>query len=208
MSNLLKKLKKAVINTPFGKKTIVFRPVEDTMEVEGSEVIGATYLCDFHCPYGKVCQYLPDPRNPENKEYKFCDLCAELGDKAMDEEGIDYSLFRTMVPCEGEIERVFGEDIPSITDIILKANPMYSLSSIIDKVCPGMCEFYDPEHSQCGCDNPLCILTGLWKGSKDSTKGVNVLEISDDDVQRITKETEEAAEERRNRAIKESKEGN
>ena len=206
MSNL-KKLKVAVIETPLGKRRMTFRPVEDKTIIEGTneQLIGGEYLCDVHCPYGKVCQYLPDPRHPENKEYKFCDLCAELGDRAGDEENEDYSIFRTMVPCDGEIERVFGEDMPKIMDILMEANPMYSLNQIIDAVCPGFCEFYDGEHSQCGAHNSLCILSGLWKGAHID-KSIPQLDILDSTREEIQKESEEAAQKRREERIKELKE--
>ena len=132
-------------------ESIVFKPVE----IDTSRCI----VCD-KCYYTKLCRYLPDPRYMNNKDYCFTDYCSDL---SVDNNGSNTELCN-MIPLEGELERVFKDK--NIFKNIIDSDPLYKLSELIDKACPGMCEFYNKDHSGCSVDNKLCIFRELFINSK------------------------------------------
>lgn len=144
----MEKLKRVKIMTPEGEKYITYRPVEN-INVD-------QLLCDSECQYGKVCGKIPDPRKPENEEYCFTDFCNSLGEG--DGESDKLTL---MVPMEGELENIF-KDRKDILQIIVGKDPIIKLSEAIEKCCPGMCDMYNSEHTECKLDNRMCIFRNLF----------------------------------------------
>lgn len=133
-------------------KSIVFKPVE--ME-EGGKIV-----CD-KCYYSNICRYIPDPRNIGNKDYCFTDYCSDL---SVDNSGNSTDLCN-MIPLEGELEKLFTDK--SIFENIVSKDPIYRLSDLINKACPGMCEYYTEDHSNCSLNNKLCIFRELFIKNKD-----------------------------------------
>lgn len=152
------KLKRIKVMTPKGEKFIVYRPI-DEIPTDG-------IICDVKCPYGEICGKLPDPRNPEDKDLCFIDFCNTLGEDEGDDEKIS-----TMVPNDGEMENLF-KDEKDILQFIIESNPVYKLSDIIDSCCPNICEYYNPDHTDCNIENKMCLIRGLFfkrkKGKKDN----------------------------------------
>lgn len=154
----MNKLKRVKVSTPDGDKYIMFRPV---IELPSDKLI-----CVSDCPYGEICGKLPDPRDPQNKELCFADFCNSLGEgEGEDEELVGF------VPVDGELEKVFLFDKDILKVMIKDENPMYRLSDIINKCCPGVCDLYSPDYEHCTIKNKMCLLRGLF--IKESFKGNN-----------------------------------
>lgn len=167
----MKKIKRVEVNTPKGTRLFTMRPTTDELE-EGE------LFCDSICPYGaNVCTRLPDPRYPENSDLCFCDFCDSLGET-------DASC-SSMVPLDGEIERVFP-DFPDIIKILGEEDPLIKVGEVIDSVCAGGCDLYNKDHSGCTAENSLCILKQILKdknfGKKPKRINTNVDEDNKDTV--------------------------
>ena len=85
-------------------------------------------------------------------------------------EGEDEELVG-FVPVDGELEKVFLFDKDILKVMIKDENPMYRLSDIINKCCPGVCDLYSPDYEHCTIKNKMCLLRGLF--IKESFKGNN-----------------------------------
>ena len=160
---MIKKLKTVKVQTPKGTVELQFRPGERFLNQSQDETIS---ICDLDCPYAKICGHLPDPEYPD--ELKFNDLCTRIGDVAETQEDMDIKYYH---PVEGTIENELGEIFPEILEVIKEKNPLFRLDTIIDRICPGMCEDYNREHTNCGKKNILCILTDLFIGPQKEADG-------------------------------------
>lgn len=162
----LKKLKKVKVMTPKGERYLTFAPV-DSVPVDD-------IVCTTKCPYGKICDKLIDPRNPDKfDEYVFTDFCSELGLLNLDNSGgstgeNNEENLLCMVPVKGTIEEAFSKDYPDIFTQIIDKNPLVNVKDFIDSVCSGWCGSYNSEYSNCKSSNKLCMLNGLFmKQEKD-----------------------------------------
>ena len=76
------------------------------------ENIGEEELVCDRCSYSDICERLPDPRNPENPELSFEDLCGDLGEmEKPGQDETDYGrleLFNSM-PAPGSLEAIYPE---------------------------------------------------------------------------------------------------
>lgn len=145
---------KVKVSTPKGDRYLMFQPFDDTEKME-------KLPCESVCPYGiKVCEAMPDPRDPSNKAKCFANWCTELGREA-DQDKI---LVRS-VPAAGTIESSLG-DFKEIYQALLEKNPMVRLTEVIDCVCSGGCDMYNESHSNCNHENKFCILRNLFKNER------------------------------------------
>lgn len=120
--------------------------------------------CEADCQYFKVCRLLPDPENLDAYDrYRFCDFCGRKGDLAQTEEDRE---IRKMVPVPGCLENELGDVMPKILEVVKEKNPLVYLSDVIDSVCEFQCDMYDPQHSQCGAGNSMCLLQDLFIKAK------------------------------------------
>ena len=69
-------------------------------------------LCYTRCSYSDICEHLPDPRNPEDPELSFEDLCGDLGEMGKPgQDETDYErleLFNS-IPAPGSLETIYPE---------------------------------------------------------------------------------------------------
>lgn len=165
-SENLKRLKNAKIQTPNGEINIEFRPViiKDDEPDEMKNRLLSGYVCDYDCSYKNICGKLYDPTT-EDKSGSLVDLCEKIVNDNTD--------FANMVPVEGTLE-----NIPGFEDIFnqnLKKDPVFHLSTIIDRLCPMSCPLYDKEHSNCNRseNNYSCILNQLLLSKNDSEDAVD-----------------------------------
>ena len=170
--------KRVKVDTPKGERYLTFRHVQSLITKDGeNKVVGVD--CDKQCPYGKICEFFPDPRHLGDKNYAFCDFCADSG-KDIDAEGADGSLhtdeLKAYVPEERTIENNLGDVFPEITDIIQEKNPLIRLSTVIDGVCEGLCSMYNKEHTECNVCNGLCLLHGLFTGIRKENEEGDIVE--------------------------------
>ena len=148
----IKKLKKCKVTTPKGDRFLTFRPVSADIPLD-------QLICDAECPYSKVCDKLPDPRNPEDKDLCFMDFCGNLGDEESSQELGD------MVPVDGTIEEALS-DFPDIFQILIERNPVVRLKKIVDNFCSTWCDVYQSDYSMCCSENKSCIMNELFLGQK------------------------------------------
>ena len=148
---MIKKLINVPVETPKGKKDVKF------YQLTGDDTEGAR-ACEKLCPYAEVCDKIPDPRDPQNKERSFLDFCGELSESE-DEKFID------VIPCENSIENSLSDVIGDMYQKLIERNHLVSVGKAIDKICPGWCDSYDKEHSACKVTNKSCMLKNLF--SKD-----------------------------------------
>ena len=149
----IKKLKKCKVNTPKGEIFLTFRPVSSDIPLD-------QLICDAECPYSKVCDKLPDPRNPEDKDLSFMDFCGNLGDEE------ETQALSDMVPVEGTIEEAFLSEFPDIFQILIDKNPVVKLKNIVDSFCSTWCDVYQSDYSMCCSENKACIMNDLFLGKK------------------------------------------
>lgn len=97
--------------------------------------------CDF-CTYQNICDDISDPRGVDG--CTFLDYCSGL------EDGL--------VPMDGTIEKVMKVDT---LGAMIKKDPEVKVSKVIDTVCPGLCDSYKKDHSECNSTNRTCILRSL-----------------------------------------------
>ena len=109
------------------------------------------YVCDELCPYYGLCNDIPDPRDIENTSKSFLDFCEQS------EDGNYY------IPIEGSIEEYLDKKGYDMFQSILEYNPKIEITKLIDKVCSGWCENYDPSHCNCKSTNYTCILKNLFE---------------------------------------------
>ena len=155
MSNKFKRVK---VVTEKGDRFITFKPVDLNDNLE-------ELVCEKSCPYSKICDKIPDPRNMKDKNLKFLDFCGEAEDEK------DNTSLGNMVPLEGTVEEFF-KDYPDIFQILIKNNTMVGIKDIIHRVCSGWCESYNKELSNCNSSNSICWLQDLFINhiSKDEKK--------------------------------------
>ena len=149
---MIKKLINVPVETPKGKRLVKF------FQFSGDDTEGARPCEDF-CPYADICDKIPDPRDPENKERSFLDFCGELAENE-DEKLID------VIPCENSIESSLSDVVGDIYQTLIDKKHLVSVGEAIDKICPGWCDSYDKEHSACKVTNKSCILSNLFSGKK------------------------------------------
>lgn len=149
---MIKKLINVPVETPKGKRLVKF------FQFSGDDTEGARPCEDF-CPYADICDKIPDPRDPENKERSFLDFCGELAENE-DEKLID------VIPCENSIESSLSDVVGDIYQTLIEKKQLVSVGEAIDKICPGWCDSYDKEHSACKVTNKSCILSNLFSGKK------------------------------------------
>ena len=114
-------------------------------------------ICKAYCPYYGLCDKIPDPRDINNITLSsFMDFC-------MDYVGSDENSF---IPIEGSIEEFLDKEGYDLYQSILKYNPRIELKTVIDKVCKGWCESYDPSYCNCKSSNFTCILRNLFENNK------------------------------------------
>ncbi len=157
MSNKVKRLKTIDVNTPSGIKTITMVPV--MINLEEDKISITETFCATCCPYGSICGKLRDPRDPKNKEKNLADWCNEVS--FTDETLECTNEFAMMHPMEGEIEKLYDEKSEPFKQL-LEYNPLINLNTFIDNVCPGFCDRYDKDHSNCSFDNEFCICKSLF----------------------------------------------
>lgn len=152
-----RKLRRVEVPTPNGTKKITYGFGQNGGKADNEEI----NVCATDCTYYNLCRWLPDPEHQDDFEnWRFCDFCTRKGDEAETEEERE---IRRMVPLPGELENVLGENgVPRVLSVIAKKNPIVYLNDVIDNVCDKICDMYDPEHSSCGCNNPMCILQDLF----------------------------------------------
>ena len=149
---MIKKLINVPVETPKGKRLVKF------FQFSGDDTEGAR-PCEDLCPYADICDKIPDPRDPENKERSFLDFCGELAENE-DEKLID------VIPCENSIESSLSDVVGDIYQTLIEKKQLVSVGEAIDKICPGWCDSYDKEHSACKVTNKSCILSNLFSGKK------------------------------------------
>lgn len=152
----VKRLKSITVDTPSGKKTITMVPV--LVNFDEDKIAITDTFCSTCCPYGSICGKLKDPRDPNNGK-TLTDWCNEISftDDSLENTN-DYAI---MHPMEGEIERLYDEESSPFKQL-LQLNPVVNLNTFIDNVCPGFCDKYNKDHSNCGLDNDFCICRGLF----------------------------------------------
>ena len=156
---MIKKLVNVPVETPKGKKTVKF------FQFTADDTEGAR-ACEKLCPYADICDQIPDPRCPENKERSFLDFCGELSEND-DEKFVD------VIPCEGSIETSLSDVIGDVFQTLIERRHLVSVPDAIDKICPGWCDSYDKEHSACRVTNKSCMLTNLFFGSKKNDESAD-----------------------------------
>lgn len=162
----MEKQKRVKIETEDGTKYITYRPVESIPE--------KNTICNVYCRYSKICGRIPDPRNMDDEDSSYLEFCNSLGDNLGVEEDEKTNnkgteCLSAMIPIEGSLEELY-KDRKDILQIIIGKDPIYKLSDIIDNCCPGICEFYSADHSDCSIDNGMCILRGLLLNKKTVKK--------------------------------------
>jgi hypothetical protein len=163
------KFKRVKVVTEKGDRFITFKPVDLKDNLE-------ELVCEKNCPYSKICDKIPDPRNMNDKNLKFLDFCGEAEDER------DNTSLGNMVPLEGTVEEFF-KDYPDIFQILIKNNTMVGIKDIIHRVCSGWCENYNKEMTNCKSTNSICWLQDLF---------INHISNEDNDKQgeNINKEVE------------------
>lgn len=164
---MAKKLKRVKVMTQKGERVLVFRPIKD---IPTEQVI-----CETECPYGKICDKIIDPRNPNNPDFKFTDFCGDLGEIMEEESESEKSKNEDLteyVPVEGTIEENLY-DFPDIFQTLIEKNPMVRISDVIDKCCSSWCDSYTKDHSNCNTKNKLCIMHDLFKNDRFVKKDDN-----------------------------------
>lgn len=138
------KIRVVNVDTPVGKRELTF--VLELRRKNGS--------CCGLCPYEDVCGQLPHPGKLDDPVYSFADFCRE----ALDPETTGS---RDFVPKLGTLEQNLSDVIDPFK-ILVEKNRHFPLTTFIDHVCSGICADYDPEHTQCSCNNKFCLLRDLF----------------------------------------------
>lgn len=161
-SNSNTKKVRVKIVTPVGIRYLTFipKPINESSINES--------LCNI-CSYGtSICDNLSCPIDPNDENIRFSDFCTGLGSGEIlksdgTEETMDLSNY---YPEEGTIEKELG-DIIDINGCSIKFGRQVKITEVIDCICPGGCDLYNKEHSQCTSSNHICILRDLLKTRSD-----------------------------------------
>lgn len=117
-------------------------------------------FCQAYCSYYGFCDKIPDPRDIHNITLSsFMDFC-------MDCVANDEVNGNSLIPIEGSIEEFLDKEGYDLYQSILKYNPRVEIKTVIDKVCKGWCESYDPSYCNCKSSNFTCILRNLFENNK------------------------------------------
>ena len=127
------KLVRIPVITPKGEVKLTFERI-DVSEAEGK------IMCTSRCPYKDICDKIPDPREPENKELSFIDFCAGLSDSDEDD-------YLNCLPAKGTIEKELKDVLPDTYQAIIKSESLVPVNQVIDSICPGWCDLYKEDHS-------------------------------------------------------------
>lgn len=158
----MNKQKRVKIKTPNGDIYLTFKLHDDYNKDNGF----ISNVC-LSCRYHHICDKIEDPRYPNNPDFRFIDLCGDIGDiiKENNGEEDENGISNYLIPVEGTIENNIN-----LFQELIKENPLIKLSNIIDSICPNWCSDYDPEHSKCNSKNNLCIMHDLFKFSEKINK--------------------------------------
>ena len=148
------------VNTPLGPRNLTF--VQEKRE-ENSVV------CSF-CPYYNVCNRLPHPETPDNKDKSFMDFCYNVTSDL--EKGPSVGDF---IPKAGTIEENIADIADPYKALAQDKHAYVKLSDVIDNVCADICPDFDPSHCNCGLENKFCILRQLYRnpGAKENNSEEN-----------------------------------
>ena len=107
-----------------------------------------------------MCNRLPHPEEPDNKEKSFMDFCyAMTSDLEKGPAVGDY------IPKEGTIEENLADIADPYKSFAQDEHAYVKLGTVIDTVCDEVCPDYDPSHCNCGIENKFCILRKLFKNN-------------------------------------------
>lgn len=164
---MIKKLVRIPVQTPVGEKTLKFFRVVAT---EDGKPIGRP--CEGLCPYSESCDFLPDPRDPQNQQKGFMDFCGELqiADLKSNEnsDGPIENPYLDCIPCDGTVEENLEDILGNETyKRLIESRKVVKIKDFVDNVCSGWCDYYEKDHSNCNQSNPLCILAKLYKTRPD-----------------------------------------
>lgn len=155
------KNKLITVKTPFGDRRILYTQNGDSTE--------KNVLVCRECSYNKVCKFIRDPRDPENKEKTFIDFCSSIQEDDMENLPPEEDSISTYFPERGAIEDALGKDFPDILKTVIDENPRVYVEDVIEEVCKGWCDDYTPERTNCNCNNMSCILRSLFLKTKSNT---------------------------------------
>ena len=172
------------VQTEKGTRKLRFAHVGDMKAPEEN-------ICNTKCPYRKICEEIPDPRCPQNKDKTFIDFCGELGGGENDDPELVNS-----VPVKGTLEKAFEHDT-DVFQALIKRDPMVHVKDVIESVCQGWCDNYNENYSNCNECNATCILNGLFL-AKDKLIGGKLekdpdVDLEEDDFLKLTEELEKEA---------------
>jgi hypothetical protein len=160
--SLIKKYVSIDVQTPKGTRKLKFFKFTGEGENDARP-------CEDVCPYAKICDTLPDPREPENKERGFMDFCGELSEQE-DEKFLD------LVPAENTVEENLSDVIGDLYQRIIQDEKLVKVDHVIDEICPGWCGNYVADHSACKVTNKSCLLSGLFMKTKSSSDDTPIKE--------------------------------
>ena len=154
MEEKSEKLRVYKANTPLGQRNLTF--VLEKREGEDS------FVCTF-CPYFNICNRIPNPEEPDNKDKTFMDFCYNTtSDLENGPASGDY------IPKEGTIEENLADVCDPYKNLATDEHAYVKLSDVIDNVCSDVCPDFDKSHCNCGIENKFCILRQLFKNNKKS----------------------------------------
>ena len=158
---MIDKLKRIKVNTPKGERTLVFTKY-NLPTTEGR------IPCQDICPYAKICDDLPHPEFPDNKEFSFIDFCGGVGISGDDTKEDELDL----IPAKGTLENNLKDLMtPDVYQKLLKEERLVKINEVVDSFCSGFCEEYTKDHSKCQMSNPLCLMREVFvKGGVEPEK--------------------------------------
>lgn len=175
----VKKLRTVTVNTSMGERKITMVPF--TLDRTRNLV---DVICTSSCPYGRVCGKVRHPEHLDDATLTLTDWCVR--NSFTDDSLKELSDLNNYYPQEGEIEKLYPENHDSLKQLIGQKQ-LLDVSEFIDKVCPGFCDRYTPEHTNCSFNNPTCICRELFIRTQDPL----VLNESSDLIEGEDKENSE-----------------
>ena len=177
----VKKIKTVIVKTAMGDKVITMVPftIDRTKNL-------VDVLCTSSCPYSKVCGKIRHPEKLGDEKLTLTDWCLDrsfVGEK----ENKELSDLSNYYPQEGEIEKLYPEGHDSLKQLIGQRQ-LINISEFIDKVCPGFCDKYNKDHSNCSFNNPICICKELFIGREEPL----VLNANNESLSTEDKENEDS----------------
>lgn len=152
MEEKSEKLRVVTVNTPIGPRNLTFIHEKDESE---------NFIVCEHCSYYNVCNRLPHPEEPENKDKSFADFCyIQTSDLEKSPSSGDF------IPKAGTIEENLTDLCDPYRDLALDNHSYVKLSDVIDTVCSDVCPDYDVSHCNCGASNKFCFLSQLFENKK------------------------------------------